>query len=283
MPLDEGPMPADTITSADGTPIAVHTTGTGPDVVILHDAAVPLQHYHALAEALEHRYTVHRYHRRGMPDAAAPDGSETVATDLADLSAVLRHTGARSVIGHGTGGFLALRAGLNHLPLHRIAVYDPSLSVLGRPASDHLDPLEQAVLAGDPARALTVLDRGTHPDGLAARLPFGLALLANRLLLRRPGRRATAGLLPAALPEMRRVRDHDGPPGDYAGITAEVLLAAGARSPEHFAENCRAVAEAIPGGQAVIIPGAAHDAPAVAHDELVRPLSRFLAGPAVTA
>ncbi|GAA1400325.1 alpha/beta fold hydrolase [Catellatospora coxensis] len=271
-------MRVGTTTSADGTPITVHTTGTGPDVVILHDGSVPREHYHGLAEALEHRFTLHLYDRRDLAGAAAlPDGSDTVATDLADLSAVLRHTGARSVLGHGSGGFLALRAGLN-LPLYRIAVYDPILSVSGRLASDFLDPLEQAVRSGDQARALTVLSRGTHPDGLAAKLPFGLALQLNRLLQRTSSRRAMAGLLPTVLREIRRVREHDGPPADYAGITAEVLLTAGARSPEHFAENCRTLAEAIPHGRAVIIPGADHDAAVAAHDELVRPVSRFLAG-----
>ncbi|MEU7820324.1 alpha/beta hydrolase [Catellatospora sp. NPDC049133] len=270
-------MRVDGITSADGAPITVHTTGTGPDVVILHAGGVPRQHYHGLAEALEHRFTVHLYDRRGLPGAAPLDGSETVATDLADLSAVLRHTGARSLLGHGSGGFLALRAGLT-LPVYRIAVYDPALSVSGRPASDFLDPLEEAVHAGDQARALTVLTRGTHPDSLAAKLPFGLALLLHRQLLRTPGKRAAADLLPTVLPEIRRIREHDGPPADYAGITADVLLAAGARSPEHFAENCRTLAEAIPHGQALIVAGAAHDAAVTAQDELVRPVSRFLAG-----
>ncbi|MFC7244152.1 alpha/beta fold hydrolase [Catellatospora aurea] len=270
-------MRVDGITSADGAPITVHTTGTGPDVVILHEGGIAQQHYHGLAEALEHRFTVHLYDRRGLPGAAPLDGSETLGTDLADLSAVLRHTGARSVLGHGSGGFLALRAGLG-LPLYRIAVYDPSLSVSGHPAWDFLEPLEQAVLSGDQARALTALAQGTHPDGLAAKLPFGFALRVNRLLLRTPSRRAAADLLPAVLPEIRRIREHDGPPGDYAGITAEVLLAAGARSPEHFAENCRTLAEAIPHGQALIVPGAAHDAAVTAQDELVRPVSRFLAG-----
>ncbi|MEU8081601.1 alpha/beta fold hydrolase [Catellatospora citrea] len=272
-------MRVDRITSADGAPIAVHTTGTGPAVVVLHGGIVAQQRYHGLAEALEHRFTVHLYHRRGLPDSAPLDGTETVATDLADLSAVLKHTGARSILGHGSGGFLALRAALS-LPLYRVAVYDPILSV---PGHDLLDPFEQALHAGDQARALTLLNRATHPGGPAAKLPFGLALRLNRMRLRRPANRALADLLPTAAAELRRIHEHDSRPGEYAAITAEVLLAAGARSPEYFAESCRALAEAIPHGQAIIIPASAHDAPAVAHDEFVRPLSRFLAGSPVNA
>ncbi|MEV4413146.1 alpha/beta hydrolase [Catellatospora sp. NPDC049609] len=274
-------MRVDRIRSADGAPIAVHTTGTGPGVVILHAGGVTQRHYHPLAEALEHRFTVHLYDRRGLPEAAPPGGDGTVATDLADLSAVLAHTGAEDLFGHGSGGFLALRAALS-LPLRRVAVFDPSLSVLGRPAADFLDPLEDAVRDGDHALALTLLDRGTQPDAVAARLPLGLALPVNRILLRTPRGRARAELLPATVRELRRIHEHDGPPGDYTPITAEVLLAAGTRSPEHFAENCRALAEAIPHGQALIVPGASHDAPATAHNEFVRPISRFLAGLPVT-
>ncbi|MEV0459631.1 alpha/beta fold hydrolase [Catellatospora methionotrophica] len=275
-------MRVEMVTSADGSPVALHTTGTGPDVVVLHGGGVPLAHYLPLADALEHRFTVHLYPRRGLPDAAPLTGGETLATDLADLSAVLKHTGARSILGHGSGGFLALRAGLT-LPLYRIAVYDPTVSVDGRPSYDFLDAFEQAVRDGDPARALTLLSRGTSAGGPAARLPYGMSVLVNQMMLRRSGPRAVAAQLHTVAPEIRRVREHDGPAGDYATITAEVLLAAGARSPEHFAENCRTLAEAMPHGQAVIIAGAGHDAPAAAHDEFVRPVSRFLSGSPVTA
>jgi pimeloyl-ACP methyl ester carboxylesterase len=272
-------MRIDRVVSADGAPVEVHTTGAGPSIVLLHDGGVPQARYHELAEALEHRFTVSLYGRRGLPGSAPSNGDKSTVTDLADLSAVLAHTGARSLFGHGGGGFLALRTALA-LPLDRVAVYDPMLSVLGRPDWDFVDEFEHAVQAGDHARALTVLDRGTSPDGPAAKVPFNLALLLTRARLRTPGGRAMAELLPTLPPELRRIRDHDGPADDYAGISAEVLLAAGARSAEHYAENCRALAEVVPRGQALIVPGAAHDAATLAHNEFVRPISRFLAGSA---
>ena len=70
----------------------------------------------------------------GYPPAGR-DGN--LETDIGDLAAVLEHTGARSIFGHSGGGFVALRAGLS-LPLDRIAVYDPGLSILGRPSFDVL-------------------------------------------------------------------------------------------------------------------------------------------------
>ena len=79
-------------------------------------------------------------------------------------------------------------------------------------------------------------------------------------------------------PEVRRIAEHDGPASDYAGITAEVLLAAGARSPRYFAENCRALAEAVPRGRAIVIPRASHNAANVARESFVEPFAMFFAG-----
>ncbi|MFG2041786.1 alpha/beta fold hydrolase [Dactylosporangium sp. NPDC048998] len=275
-------MRTETIAGASGATIPVHTIGTGPGIVILHGGGVQASDYHRLARALSDRFTVHLYNRRGRPDTAPLDGTETVETDVGDLAAVLEHTGARSVFGHSGGGFVALRAGLS-LPLERIAVYDPGLSILGRPSAAFIEPFEAYVREGDIARGLTVMVRDTYPDDFAARVPFGAALAMTRLFLRTPIGRRLAELAPTAPPEVRRIFEHDGPATDYAGITAEVLLAAGARGPVYFAQNCRAVADAVPRGRAIVIKGAAHNAANIARPSFVRPFAEFFAGSLATA
>jgi pimeloyl-ACP methyl ester carboxylesterase len=275
-------MRVDRITSGDGASIVVRSIGTGPGIVLLHGGGVMERDYHRLARALSDRFAVHLYNRRGRPDSAPLNGTETVATDIGDLAAVLEHTGARSVFGHSGGGFVALRAGLS-LPLERIAVYDPALSILGRPSSTFLDPFEEAVRAGDYARALTVMGRAVYPEDLGAKLPFGVALLITRAFLHTPIGRRLGELLPTAPPEIRRILAHDGPATDYAAITADVLLAAGSRSPRYFAENCQAVADAIPRGRALVIPRSSHNAANIARKGFVRPFAAFFAGSLATA
>lgn len=275
-------MQVDRITSSDGAGILVRSIGTGPGIVILHGGGITERLYHRLARALSDRFTVHLYNRRGRPDSAPLDGTETAATDVADLAAVLAHTGARNIFGHSGGGFVALRAGLS-LPLDRIAVYDPALSISGRPATTFVDPFTDAVRAGQYARALALMSRDTYPDELTSKLPLGVAVLLCRGFLRTPIGRDFAELMPTMPPEVRRIRDHDGPAADYAGITAEVLLAAGARSPRYFTQNCRAVADAIPRGRAVVIPGAPHNAANVAREAFVRPFASFFEGLPVAA
>ncbi len=275
-------MQLDRITSGDGAPIVVRSIGDGPGVVILHGGGVTERDYHRFAQALSNQFSVHLYNRRGRSDTAPLDGTETVETDIGDLAAVLEHTGAHSVFGHSGGGFVALQAGLR-LPLERIAVYDPGLSILGRPSFDFFEPFKRAVDAGEDARAMTVMARGVYPDDPASKLPFGVALQITRAFKFTPIGRRLAELLPTTPPEIRRIHDHDGPANQYAGITADVLLAAGSGSPTYFAENCQAVADAIPRGRAIVIPRSSHNAANIARDRFVEPFATFLAGTLATA
>lgn len=275
-------MQLDRITSPGGATIVLRSIGEGPGVVILHGGGVAERDYHRLAQALSNHFSVHLYNRRGRSDSAPLDGTETVATDIGDLAAVLEYTGARSVFGHSGGGFVALQAGLR-LPLDRIAVYDPGLSIDGRPSFAFFDAFSKAVRDGDDARAMTVMARGVYPDDPASKLPFGVGLQITKAFLHTPVGRRLADLLPTTPPEIRRIHDHDGPASQYAGITADVLLAAGSGSPKYFTENCQAVADAIPRGRAIVIPRSSHNAANVARDRFVQPFARFFAGTLATA
>ncbi|GAA3226998.1 alpha/beta fold hydrolase [Dactylosporangium siamense] len=260
------------------TGIPVYSTGTGPGIVILHGGGVAVRDYQRLAKALSDRFTVHLYNRRGRPDTAPLTGTETVETDLADLGAVLEHTGARSVFGHSGGGFVALRAALSLPAVRRVAVYDPALRIDGRRELEFIDEFERLVAAGDHARAMTVMARTTYPDDIGAKLPFGMALGVTRLFLRTPIGRRFVDLMPTIPPEVRRIHAHGGPPSDYAGITAELLLAAGARSPGYFMENCRAIADVTAHGRALRVPRSSHNAANIARAGFVRPFADFFAG-----
>jgi hypothetical protein len=139
------------------------------------------------------------------------------------------------------------------------------------------------VRTGDYARAATVMSRAVYPDDPAAKLPFGMALLITRLFLQTPIGHRLADLLPTVQPEIRRIRAHDGPATDYAGITAEVLLTAGPRSPKYFAQNCQAVADAIPGGGALVIPRSSRNAANIARKGFVGLFAAFFEGSLATA
>jgi pimeloyl-ACP methyl ester carboxylesterase len=272
-------MPNRTLTVADGGTFTVRSVGDGPGIVVVHGGAVTHREYVRLARALSDRFTVHLYDRRGRGDAPRRTGGYTVDADVEDLAAILEATGARHVFGHSYGGFVALRAALS-LPVERVAVYDPTVSVDGGFPSAFFEPFAAAVDAGDLSRAFAVMSRGIEASGAASRLPLGIQTAVSRLFLRTPIGRSMGALLPTVVPEDREVFAHDGPAADWAGITVPALLAYGARSPRYYAPMCAALADAMPAATARAVPRSSHNAANIARPPFVRLFADFFAAPA---
>ena len=271
-----------TVVSADGTRIDVATLGSGPGVVILHGAGITVGQYKHLAARLSREFSVHAYNRRGRPGTAALTGAETAATDIEDLSAVLAATGSTRVFGHSGGGFVALQAGL-HLPVTHIGVYDPAVAVAGCDfPRDFLPTFEAALASGDEVRAMTVMGADINREQ-TARLPESVQVAMVRAYLRTPIGRGMAELLPTVAPELHRILDAEGPAWDYAGITANVLLARGAKSASYFGPICDELAAAIPHSEQVVIPKAHHNTANIAPEHFVKVFAHFFANPAPDA
>ncbi|MBQ0902204.1 alpha/beta fold hydrolase [Micromonospora sp. U21] len=82
----------------------------------------------------------------------------TFEQDIDDLAVVLEHTGSGNVVGHSSGGFIALQAALR-LPINRLALYDAAVSIDGGFPAAWLDAAQEALRAGDTARAPAYADR----------------------------------------------------------------------------------------------------------------------------
>ncbi|MFJ8578060.1 alpha/beta fold hydrolase [Micromonospora sp. NPDC093277] len=267
------------ITAPDGASIVLHTTGTGPDIVVVHGGGVTIDEYRRLAARLAERFTVHLYNRRGRADAAPRREPYTVEQEIDDLGAVLAHTGARRAVGHSYGAFVVLRAALR-LPLDQVVVYDLPLCISGHgiPMA-FLDPAEEAVRAGHLARAMAIVGAGVNPQDPASRLPLGVQTAICRLFLRTPIGRKMGALLQMTLRESRQIQAHEGPAEQYAGITAEVLLACGAKAAPWYAEVNELLADVLPRARTLQVPRCAHNGIAVAPPRLVDPIAEFLATP----
>ncbi|MBA9004734.1 alpha/beta fold hydrolase [Thermomonospora cellulosilytica] len=268
------------ITARDGARIALHSTGTGPGIVVVHGGGVTIDVYRRLAAALAGRFTVHLYNRRGRADAPPRSRPYTVDQDVDDLAAVLEHTGARNVIGHSYGGFVALRAALR-LPMDRLALYDAAICIDGGFPTAWLDAAREALRAGDTARALAITGAGINPQMPASRLPPAVQTAICRAFLRTRIGRTMGDLLPTTLEEADQARAYDGPAEQWAGITAEVLLACGVDGPPYYAGINEALARVLPRARTLQIPRSGHDAVNRARRRLVEPLAAFFAGAGV--
>jgi pimeloyl-ACP methyl ester carboxylesterase len=264
------------ITAPDGATLVVESVGSGPGVVVVHGGGVTRGIYRRLAAALADRLTVHLYDRRGRGDAPPRREPYSPEQDLADIGAILAHTGARNLLGHSSGGFLALEAA-QRFPLGRLALYDAAVNVDGLFPADWLDAALD--VRDDVPRCLAIVGAGLNTQSAAARLPLGLRTALCRAFLRTPIGRTMGSLLPTTLDESRWIRDHDAPAAQWSGIEAEVLLSYGAAGPPYYADLNSALARALPHARVLPIPRSGHDGINRAPRRLTDPLADFLAAP----
>lgn len=268
------PVVPDQVAAADGRHMDLHSVGDGPGVVVVHGSAVSAADYRRLADALAPRFTVHLYDRRGRGSRGPVEPTHGVASDVEDLRAVLRHTGARTVLAHSYGGLVAL-TGAPTLPIDRMAVYDAAVSIDGGFPSAYVEPFARAAAADDFPRAMAVLGHGLGSVGALSRLPVPvLTVLAHGFAATAMGR-AWRLMIPSAVAEAREVRAHDAPANAYAGVTTDVLLATGGRSPAYFAPASAAIARVLPRARHVVVPKADHNAIMGAAAPFVERFARF--------
>lgn len=117
------------VDSADGTPIAFETDGSGPPVILVGGAFCDRKARASGAPlaALLPNFRVFSYDRRGRGDSGdSPDWA--IEREIEDLEALLRAAGGSAfVYGMSSGAVLALAAALHELPITKLALYEPPL------------------------------------------------------------------------------------------------------------------------------------------------------------
>lgn len=257
----------------DGQPLEVFSTGSGTDVVLVEGGGTDASTYRRLVRGLAERARVHVYERRGRGRSAPRPSGYGLATEIGDLGSVLANTGAVHVVGHSVGGLIALAAA-RELPIRRLALFDPTVSVDGGFPTDFLPAFERAAASGDPVEAMWVAGRGLRNPGSG--LPRQIGRAAVRLVLLTPEGRTMARLIPTVPAESRLAADADGPAEQWTGVTATSRFYIGARSPAYYLSAARALATVMLDASVETIPRLGHDALARAPRALVSSLAEFL-------
>jgi pimeloyl-ACP methyl ester carboxylesterase len=262
---------ADAVTSADGTTIAFDAIGGGRPVILVGGASYDRSMLAGVAETLAAAgLRAIAYDRRGRGGSTNEDTAFARERELEDLGALIdRAGGSAAVLGHSSGGILALEAAMRGMPIDRVAVYEPPYMREGTrplPSPDLLDRLAALVRAdrrddavllfyteavGLPAatveamRATPVWSRWT---ALAHTLPYDLAVYSDYLL---PTDRLAALALPA-------------------------LVVDGSASFAWIRATARAAAGAIPAARQLTLAGHDHLSVLQRPDALAHVLSEFL-------
>jgi pimeloyl-ACP methyl ester carboxylesterase len=276
------------VTSPDGTVIGHRRVGSGPALVIVHGGMQAASSHSRLAERLAHRFAVYSYDRRGRGSSGPAREDHGMAQECQDLAALLMHTGARYVFGHSSGALIALQAALT-LPISRIALYEPPLSIGGSVPTGWLPRFQEEIARQETAAAMVTAAKGLQLLSTANRLPRWLLVPVVGLMLRTgrldPGSwAARAGeLVPTQLLDMRLVREMESTSERFRSLPAEVLLLGGSNAPPFLRKALDVLEETLPRVRRTEFPGLAHNAPDdSASADQKSPITRALEGFFVT-
>jgi pimeloyl-ACP methyl ester carboxylesterase len=269
--------PSRVLVSADGTPIAVFSAGSGPALILVHGTTADHRTWRVLGPMLAERHALHAIDRRGRGDSGDGPGPYSIGLELDDLAAVADAVASETggpvdVLGHSLGGRIALGASIRARSIRRVLAYESAPASTLR-APGERDELLEALRAD--------LARGDN-DALLARFmtdavgmpPADLAAFrANPIW----------ALRSAAAPTIVRELDAaDAAPevsmDALAAVRAPVLQVAGSASPPSFREAAVALDARLADGRLAIIEGARHAAHHSHPTELLRLVEAFLAG-----
>jgi pimeloyl-ACP methyl ester carboxylesterase len=260
---------AESVTGADDGRVSYRRVGAGPGVIVVHGGLQTWHSQRELAEALAPRFTVYLVDRRGRGASSPPPDDYGMATEVGDLHAVARQTGARFVFGVSAGAIIALHTSLQHRGLFtRVAVFEPP--VVLPPRFGELAPrVDEAYARGDAAALFLTTMQATEMSPLFLRVLPGP--VARRLVdwgMSRQDKSKAAGanddevddgeqppslrkLAPTAKYDLQLVRSvHDEPVDRFAALSehgTRVLLVSGSKTRPFLTQGCAALEAALPG------------------------------------
>jgi pimeloyl-ACP methyl ester carboxylesterase len=253
-----------TVRSADGTAVDVLSSAEGPGLVVVPGNNRRAHHYSALAAELSTTLPVHVVERRGR-GASGPRGPHyDIGTEVADVRAVLAHTGSTMLFGHSYGGLVALHVGLEQR-LSLLSAYEPGVMISAGGGAGFgagwLPEFTRLVATGRAVAATTVFLRGAGLVPLPESTPAVAFRMLALLLMRGPNgaeNRALLPTLPAELAEIARL-ESDG--SRYAAVDSPTVLLGGSESPEYVTRAISVLPTIMPNARGELIEGLDHIAP----------------------
>lgn len=240
------------VTSADGTAIAFDRIGAGPPLIMVVGAFNTRATTGPLAAALQERFTILNYDRRGRGDSG-DTSPYSVEREVEDLDALIAEAGgSAAVFGYSSGANLALRAAAGGSAITELALYEPPLLIdesHPRPPADLAEQLAELIAAGRRGDAVELYQTQAVgiPEDVVARLrnaPFRPALEAIAHTLVYDATIIDDRTLPAEL---------------IASVATPVLVIDGEKSPPVMRNAARAVTETLPSGRRCTLAGETHD------------------------
>jgi steroid delta-isomerase-like uncharacterized protein len=252
--LDSEPQAVEslTVTSADGTGIAVERSGDGPPLVLVHGTAGDHGDWRSVRPTLAEAFTVYAIDRRGRGQSGDAD-EYALEREFEDVAAVVESIDRPVfLLGHSFGGLCSIEAALRTDNIATLVLYEPLVPVgSGELVSPEvLGQLETLLSEGDREAALVMFLRemvGVSDDEITAI---------------EGGPEWTAGLAAVhTVPrESRGLNGYLFDPSRFENMTTTTILLVGSESPGYLQQFTETVAEALPESQLVTLQGQGHAA-----------------------
>lgn len=258
-----------TVTSRDGTGIALWSGGSGMPLLLVHGASLD----HAIAwrlvrPPLERHFTVYAMDRRGR--GGSGDASDyALQREAADVAAVIDSIPQPvTVLGHSYGGLCAIEAMLLTANVRRLILYEGvPLSGASYYAPCLIDRLERQLAAGDVEGMLIAMMRE-----VIQRTPEEI----ERLRADRDDWAARVRNAPSVPRELRAEQRYVFVADRFRSMRVPTALLVGGSSPAIEHDNARGVRAGLPNAQIVVLPDQRHTAMITAPDLFVREVLRLL-------
>jgi pimeloyl-ACP methyl ester carboxylesterase len=166
------------VPSADGTRIAYWREGSGPSLLLVHGGACDPMAWCCVVPRLARRFRAYSYDRRGGRESG-DTAPYAVERELEDLAAMLRAIGQPvHLLGHSTGGILALLGAQSGHHLLSLMLYQPAFVVEGAgkwPGTEMLAKMQSLLALGDRGEVVQMAIRETLelPEGEIAAMAAG--------------------------------------------------------------------------------------------------------------
>lgn len=267
-----------TTTSKDGTLIGYRQIGNGQGLIICHGGGRISQNYEKLAIALSDTFTVYIPDRRGR-GLSGPEGEDYhIHKATEDLVAVIQATSAGFVFGHSAGALIALETMLI-LPVKKLAVYDPPISVDHSFPSGWLTDFKNALQNGKRKKAIAISLKGLNiMDGLGKMPLWTINLLIYFFsLLERRKEKGTGmiDLIPTLTADVEMIIKLDSTFEKYGRIDMPVNLMIGSKSPGYFHTGLKALSGTLIQSYTKVFKDFDHHSPEEKADEMADYLKRF--------
>ena len=267
--------------------------GSADRVVVVGGAFLTAAIYRPFCSMLAYKlgrgWAVDIYDRRGRGDSSLQPEDYSMSTEISDLAHVLRHTGAKNLMGHSLGGAVALNAVVAYqgdnpdrpeaedpeIVPQKLVVYDPAINIDGSINTTWLPDFEKAVDERKYAKALTFVQNQVKPSGSFSKIPHWL--LTFLVAMTRPTKfgRLTRSLLPTAVGELRAALQEQAEATSFAGLPEGTHFMAGSLSADYFQDTAHRLHAVVEGSTFQLSPSSVHGAIPFMHPEVLTDMANY--------